>query len=116
MRATANVEQQSIRRIETDQRSVSVAPIGDRCEQRQIRLRLGIGNRERGMHCARVGKRHAGAQPELCRRIVERRDPSRRLDRSGNGERRLSRRGRKGAAFDPVGRQPSKPNREKALR
>ena len=46
MRATGDVEQQAIRRIEADQRRIAVAPIGDGFEQTPIGLRVGVHDRQ----------------------------------------------------------------------
>ena len=49
-----------VRRIEPDQRRVAVAPVGDRFEQAAVGLRIGVRHRQRRIHRARVGERHAG--------------------------------------------------------
>ncbi len=65
MRAAGDVEKQSVRRVEPDQRRVAVAPVGDRVEQPRIGGLVGINDGKRGIHRARIGERHAGAQTEL---------------------------------------------------
>ena len=70
MRAAGDVEQQAVRRIEPDQRRVAVAPVGDRFEQRDVGARVGLRDRDRRMHRARIRERHAGAQAERRRGVV----------------------------------------------
>ena len=101
MSAAGDIEQQTIRWIEADQRRVAVAPIGNAFEQPPIRLRIGFHDRQLWIHGAGIGEAHAGFQSEPCRTVGQRRDPLRGLDRCDDDE-SLNRFGR--AALDPVGR------------
>ena len=112
MRAAGDVEQQAVRRIEPDQRRIAVAPVGDRFEQREIRALVGLHDRDRRMHRARIRERHAGAQAERRRGVVHGREPQRAFDRGGDDQRFI----RCEAFRDPVGRDPPQPHREIAPR
>ena len=59
MRAAGNVEHQPVGRLEPDQRCVAVAPVGDRFEQREVRMLVGIRDPDLRIHRACVGQRHA---------------------------------------------------------
>ena len=87
MRAAGDVEKQSIRRIESDQRRITVAPVGDRVQQSCIGGLVRIDYRKRGIHRARIGERHAGAQAELGRFIIQRCDLARGFHRRRDRER-----------------------------
>ena len=58
-------------RIEPDQRRIAVAPVGDRFEQREVGMLVRIRDRDLRMHRARVGERHADAQAERRRGVVD---------------------------------------------
>ena len=110
MRTTGDIERKTIGRREPDQRGEAVAPVGDCVQQTLVRVRIGVFDGKRGIHGARVGECHAGLEPQARRGVVERRDAQRRLDRSNNNERLISRRGR--GTRDPIGREPPQPHRQ----
>jgi hypothetical protein len=109
MRAAGNVEQQTIRRIEPNQRRRAVAPIGNAFEQPPIGLRIGIHDRQAWIHGAGIGERHAGFEPKPRRAIGHGGDAKRGLDRR-SGDEGFNPLGR--AALDPVGREPPQPHRQ----
>ena len=109
MRAAGDVEQQTIRRIEPDQRRIAVAPVGDGFEQTPVGLRIGVHDRQAWIHGARVGEPHADLKSEPRRAVGQRGDALRALDR-GDDDEGFNRLGR--AALDPVGRKPPQPHRQ----
>jgi hypothetical protein len=123
MRAARNIEQEPIRRIETDQRRVTVAPVGDGDERAPVGLRIGVGDSDAREHRARVGERHAGSQSEMRRRIVHRGEPQCTLDRLDDGQRLAIRRVRAAADVlrwrvstrQTIRHQPSQPHRQIAF-
>ena len=101
VRATGDVEQQAIRRIETDQRRVAITPVGDAFEKTLIRFRIGFHHWQLGIHGAGIGEAHAGFQSEPDCAVGQRGDPLGGLHRCDNDE-SFNRFGR--AALDPIGR------------
>ena len=71
MGAAGNVEKQTIRRIESNERRVAIAPIGNRFQKPRIAGFIRIDGGKIGIHRARIGERHAFAQAELCGFVVE---------------------------------------------
>ncbi len=70
MRATRDVEHQSVRRIEPDERRVAVAPVRDGLEQDAVGVGIGVHDGEGRIHRLGIGQRHAVAQAEPRGRIV----------------------------------------------
>jgi hypothetical protein len=79
-RCARHVEQQPMRQIESDQRRVAVAPIGDRFEQRAIRVLVGFDDFEIGNHRARIGEHHAGGKIRSRRLAIDRGQTQRAVD------------------------------------
>ena len=105
--AAGDVEHQSVGEIETDERRVAVAPVGDVFEGLSVRRFVGGGDGEARMHGAGIGERHACPQAEALRRIVHGDDPLRALDRLDDDERPIRsgriRRARVWCELDPCG-------------
>jgi hypothetical protein len=80
------------RRVDTDERCVAVAPVGDGLDEPEICRAFARRDGERRIHGARIGKRHAGAKAEGGRRIVHRHDAQCALDERGDDKRRIIRR------------------------
>lgn len=110
MRAAGDVEGKAVRRHEANQRRIPIAPIGNRFQQALICLRIGMFHGKGRIHGARIGECHPGAQPKAGCGIVEGRDAQRRFDRRDDNERLISRSGQD--AREPIGREPSQPNRQ----
>jgi hypothetical protein len=110
MGAAGDVEGKAVRRHEPDQRRIAIAPIGNRLQQTLVCLRIGMFHGKCRIHGARIGKSHPGAQPKAGCSIIEGRDAQRRFDRRDDNERLISRSGQD--AREPIGREPSQPNRQ----
>ena len=74
MGAAGDVEKESMRRIECDQRRKTVAPVGDVFQRLAVGGFVGVIHREFGTDGAGIGKRQADVQPEARGRIVQRID------------------------------------------
>ncbi len=92
MRATRDVQRQSGRRVEPDERRIAIAPVGDGREQDAVGIRIGVHDGEGRIHRLGVGQCHAGAQAEPRGRIVHGRDLQGALDLLGDHQRRLRQR------------------------
>jgi len=120
MRAAGDIEEQTVRRVETHQRRVAVAPVGDGFEQTAIRFRIGIDHRQRRIARAGVGEAEPDLEAERFRRVVQRGDALRTLDRGDGDARRISLRRVSlrpvslllQMPLDPVGREPPEPERK----
>jgi hypothetical protein len=106
MRAAGDIEQQTVRRIEPDQRGVTVTPIGDRFQQTAIGLEIRLHHRQRRIAGPRIGQSEADLEAEPRRAIGQRRDLLRAFDRCDD-DKALNPFGR--AALDPVGRKSPQP-------
>ena len=115
MRAAGDVEEEPVGRIETDQRGVAVAPVGNRDQHAPVGIGIGVGDGDLRIHRARVGERHAGLEAKPVRRVVHAGEPQRALHRLDNDERVITRRGRTAAADQAIRHQPPQPYREIAL-
>src|SRR3974390_3483992 len=70
MRATADVEQDAVRRIDGDQRRVALALFGEFVEQARVGSGILHKYREIGMHGACFGERETWPQPAPFRRRI----------------------------------------------
>ena len=110
MGAARDVEGKAIRRHETNQRGITIAPIGNRFQQTLICLRIGMFHGKCRIHGTRIGKRHPGPQPKAGCGIIEGSDAQRGFDRRDDNERLINWPGQD--AREPIGREPSQPNRQ----
>ena len=109
MRAAGDVEKQAVGWIETDQRCIAVAPVGDAFEQPAVGLEIGFDHRQLRIHGAGVGQAQADLQSEPRGLVGQRGDALRALDRGDDDEAvTLLRR----APLDPVGRETAQPQRQ----
>jgi hypothetical protein len=112
MRATGDLQNETVRQIDPDQRRISITPIGDDGQQVLIGVGIGVRTAETGIHGARIGKRHADCEPKTRSMRVDGDKPQRGLDRCNDDKRLLTRRAL--TAREPIGREPSEPHREVA--
>jgi len=113
MRAAADVEQNAVWGIEGDERRVALAPVGNGIEQAGVgRLILGHG-RESWMHGAGLRQREARRESALLRRGVDHEQEIEvaALAEDDEGRRRLT-----PQPGDAVGRKPTQPQAQNALR
>ena len=109
MGAARYVEKETIRRVEGDERGISIAPVGDSFEKPPVRFHVVFGDRKGRIHRTRIGERHAEPQSENLCGVVHRHDAQRALDELRDDQ-RLFRRGsirRRGAAA--IRREPPEP-------
>ncbi len=115
MRAAADVEQQAVGRIASDQRRVTQAPVGNGFEQSGIGFGIFGNDLDAGMHGAGLRQCQAGleAKPLGCR--IDSREEFDIAALAGDDKRRMF-----GRFFtrpdDAVGREPAQPQAEHALR
>ena len=123
MGTAGDVEHEAVRCIEADQRRVTVAPVGDGVDEAPIRFLVGLGDRKRRIHGARVGERHAEPQAETLRGVVHGHDAQRALDQAGDDQ-RLTRRacgavreatGCEATRCEAIRREPPEPQGEIAM-
>ena len=94
MRASRDVEQQPVRRIERHERRPAIGIVGQALEQAVIGGGVEIGDDERRHAGARIGERQAGREAEGERRLVHGGKPAGAFFSFGDeNERRLIRRG-----------------------
>lgn len=74
MRATADIEQQSMRRIKRHQRRKAVTPVGDGFQQFRIGGLVGVEHFHIGTDCARVRQRQSNLEVDIGSGVVQRRD------------------------------------------
>lgn len=71
MAATGDVEKQTVRRIEYDNRREALAPGGDVVERARVFVRFSFDGGQRRMNRARIGERHGEFQPQRRRTCVD---------------------------------------------
>ena len=108
MGAAADVEQQPVRRIESDPRGQKIRPVPQGAQQRRFPGFVGGLDRKIRADRASVGQRKAGVQPVFPRDLVDVGQDPGAFESGGDGE--GSRQARVAAPRQPIKRQLRKPN------
>jgi hypothetical protein len=88
MRAAGYVEEETMRKIERDQRRIAIAPVGDLLQKRTVGNFVGLLDHKVGDGAACIGKRQTGTESSQLGILVESNDPHCILDLRDDGKRR----------------------------
>ena len=87
MRAAGDVEEQAVRRIESDERRIAVAPVGELFEERMVGRLVGLSDNEIGDSAARIRKGRTQTNSPPLGIFIDGDDTERALDFRDDGER-----------------------------
>lgn len=106
MRTARNVENEAVGTIETDQRRVAVAPVGDLLQHHPVGGFVILRDIEIGQAGSRVGKSQSGKKSKLPRAPIRMDETERPSDLGKNNKWPLIRHGAKAGTPQPVGGKP----------